>query len=79
MQYTDTLQTHTYQKAEQLEVPLENGTRIISMNKWILIIKIFKFKSSHFKAVYRHVEQEEDQVNLTPSVSGWMRKDLLPK
>ena len=27
MQYTDTLQTHAYEKAEQLEVQLEGGAR----------------------------------------------------
>ena len=32
MQYTDTLQTCAYQKAEQLEVQLESGARILLMH-----------------------------------------------
>ena len=31
MQYTDTLQTRVYQKAEQLEVQLESGARVLLM------------------------------------------------
>ena len=32
MQYTDTLQTHVYRKAEQLEVQLEGRARILLMH-----------------------------------------------
>ena len=31
MQYTDTLQTRAYQKADQLEVQLEGGARVLLM------------------------------------------------